>query len=124
MSTKKSADQFVEDMLSGALHIPSEANARLSLHDFTESMRSVYDLNEASCTAAFEKYRDKIGDAIGSPLTDEQLAALSGGKSDKAKKRGETAGIAVGATVGGIGAYVVTAETAVAVSLLVAFALK
>jgi hypothetical protein len=111
MTTKKSADQLFQDLLDGTLLPPSDANNQQSVAEFSQMIDDAYDVNADDMKTALYKYQDQINDAIGVKLTDEQLAALAGGKSTGAKV-GEGIGIAAGA---GAAAYTVGWATAGAV---------
>jgi hypothetical protein len=99
MTTKKNVDQLFQDLLDGSLVPPSDANSQQSVAEFAQIINDGYDVNPEEIKTALYKYRGQINDSIGVELSDEQLAALAGGKS-----AGVTAGIAAGAAGGAVGA--------------------
>jgi hypothetical protein len=100
MTSKKSADQLFQDLLGGTLVPPSDANNQQSVAEFAQVIDDSYDVNADDVKAALYKYQDQINDSIGVKLTDDQLAALAGGKNTA----GIAAGIGAGAAAGGVGA--------------------
>jgi len=99
MTTKKNVDQLFQDLLDGTLVPPSDANSQQSVAEFSQVINDGYEVNPEEIKTALYKYRSQITESIGVELSDDQLAALAGGKS-----AGVTAGIAAGATGGAVGA--------------------
>ena len=94
---KKSASQFLDDLLAGDLFgLPSEASQQEVLEAFTQHFNENYDFTQEEFEQVVRQSKDRLEAAVGVPLTDEQLVALSGGKSEGAK-----IGIGVGSAVGG-----------------------
>lgn len=97
MTTKKNVDELFQDLLSGNLMPPSDANSQQSIAEFAKIIEDGYEVNPDEVKAALYKYRGQITECIGVELSDDQLVALAGGKSS-----GATAGIAAGAAGGAV----------------------
>lgn len=122
MTTKKSTDQFVEDLMNGSLMPPSQANSQQTAAEFADLLYEHYEITDDSLQASLTKYRDRISDKIGVQLTDEQLSDLTGGKK-KQLSTGEIAGIGVAAgataTVAGLGAAGLTYLVGAALGIII-----
>jgi hypothetical protein len=103
---KKTASQFVNDLLAGTLpHVPPSATQQAEVAAFAAEIDAHYAFTQAELEAAMSEARGRIEGAIGVAITDEQLVALSGGKSDAARIGEWVAGTlgiaAAGGAVGG-----------------------
>ena len=101
---KKTADQFIDAMLTGEFVDPSLSYDD-NLAKVAQVIESDYSFTDEEMKEAFAKAGDRIESTIGVRLTDEQLAAVTGGKG---LSTGAKAGIGVGTAVGGIGAAAAT----------------
>jgi hypothetical protein len=114
---KKTADQFIEDAFDGTFASisgsPDEIQAKIA-----DLIESDYSFSQDDLQEAVNRSREKIEAAIGVKLTDEQLAALSGGKSD-GQKIGLGAGIGGAVAVGGAAAAGAAVGTYVLIAILV-----
>jgi alanine dehydrogenase len=121
MTTKKTTDQFIEDLIDGSLIPPSQANTQQTASEFSQLIFDQYEMTDESLQASLVKYRDKISEQLGVQLTDEQLSQLTGGK--KKLSAGAIAGIGVGAgataTVAGLGAAGVTYLAGAALGIII-----
>jgi alanine dehydrogenase len=121
MTTKKTTDQFIEDLIDGSLIPPSQANTQQTAAEFSQLLYDQYEMTDESLQASLVKYRDRISDQLGVQLTDEQLSGLTGGKKDLSA--GAIAGIGVGAgataAVAGLGAAGVTYLAGAAVGIII-----
>lgn len=97
---KKSASQFVDDLIAGSLPaIPADATQAESIQSLATQLDAEYSFTQAELEQAMQQSKGRLEAAIGVALTDEQLIALSGGKSESAK-----IGSYVGGAIGGAGA--------------------
>ena len=114
---KKNADQFIDDLINGSLQqlsgSPEETYAKLA-----EVIHADYSFNEQEIQEALLRSRDKIEAVIGVSLTDEQLVAITGGKSD-GQKVGLGAGLGGAVAVGGAAAAGAAVGTYVLIAILV-----
>jgi hypothetical protein len=121
---KKNADQFVDDLLSGQMPPLPPGSPEESWAEVVKLIDGDYAFSEADLQAALTKSKERLESVVGVTLSDEQLVALSGGKSSAAQI-GRDIGIAfgslaaagvVGGVAGGAALYiVVSAALAVAV---------
>jgi hypothetical protein len=96
----KTAEQFVDDLLEGRLDSKQDLLQNAGLNALEDFLRQEYDSDPEAIQQAVLNSRDKIETAIGMQLTDEQLAALAGGKSQQLQVAGDV-GAGVGGAVGG-----------------------
>lgn len=122
MTTKKTTDQFIEDLIDGSLIPPSQANTQQTAAEFSQLLYDQYEITDESLQASLTKYRDQINEQLGVQLTDEQLSELTGGKK-KQLSTGEIAGIGVAAgataTVAGLGAAGLTYLVGAALGIII-----
>jgi hypothetical protein len=96
-STKKSADDFVSDFIAGNFKDLTVGNSPEIFKEFQERVERDYVFTPDEMKVALHNSRAQLEAAVGVPLTDEQLNALAGGKSDA----GLYAGGGVAGAVGG-----------------------
>ena len=96
-STKKSADDFVSDFIAGNFKDLTVGNSPQIFKEFQERVERDYAFTPDEMKLALHNSRPQLEAAVGVPLTDEQLSALAGGKSDA----GLYAGGGVAGAVGG-----------------------
>ena len=122
---KKNADQFVDDLLSGQMPALPPGSPEETWAEVVKLIDGDYDFSEADLQAALTSSKGRLESVVGVTLTDEQLVALSGGKSSAAQI-GRDIGIAFGVvTVGGaVGGAVAGAALYVVVSAALAAAVK
>lgn len=114
---KKNADQFIDDLFNGNLTAssgtPDETYAKLA-----ELIESEYSFSEEEIQESLLRSRDRLESVIGVPLTDDQIAAVTGGKSD-GQKIGLGAGLGGAVAVGGAAAAGAAVGTYVLIAILV-----
>lgn len=122
---KKDADQFVDDLLSGQMPSLPPGSPEETWAEVVKRIDGEYAFSEADLQAALTRSKERLESVVGVTLSDEQLVALSGGKSSAAQI-GRDIGIAFGViTVGGaVGGAVAGAALYVVVTAALAAAVK
>jgi hypothetical protein len=87
MSEKRNAADFIDDTLNGRLPIEVIGAEATSLADTARALGEYYEFSEDEIRRELPRFRDRIEVAIGMPLTEDQLLALTGGKSEKQSNR-------------------------------------
>jgi hypothetical protein len=114
--TKKNAEQLVQDIINGQLTgLEDTSHSESTWQAASEAIQANYEFTEDQFKSALIASRSQIESAVGTPLTDEQLAAVAGGKgwtqtdTIAAGSVGGAVGVgtAVGATVGAIAFFVI-----------------
>jgi len=98
-SSKKNADQLVQDLLSGQFVSLSQGSIDDTMKAVKEKVEAEYEFDDEALQKALKERSNELKEVIGMSLTDEQLQSLTGGKS-----AGQTAaqvGIGAGAGIGG-----------------------
>lgn len=114
--SKKTAEQLVQDIISGQLNgLEDASHSESSWQAASEAIQANYEFTEEQLKDALVQARAQIETAVGTPLTEEQLAAVAGGKG---LSTGQIAGIAVG---GATGVGVAAGAVAGAVAFFVVF---
>ncbi len=114
--SKKNAEQLVQDIINGQLAgLEDASHSETSWQAASEAIQAHYEFSEEQLKAALISARTQIESAVGTPLTEEQLAAVAGGKG--LSSTGKTAleavggavggGAAIGATVGAVAFFVI-----------------
>ena len=105
-SSKKNAEQLVQDLLDGQFVSLSNGSIDDTMKAVKEKVEAEYDFDDDALQKALKERSEELQEVIGMSLIDEQLQSLTGGKS-----AGQTAaqvGIGAGAgTAGALGAVVV-----------------
>lgn len=115
--TKKNAEQLVQDIIHGNLSgLEDTSHSESSWKAAADAIQANYEFTEEQLKSALISARPQIETAVGTPLTEEQLAAVAGGKG--LSSTGKTALEAVGGAVGG---GVAIGATAGAVAFFVVF---
>jgi hypothetical protein len=122
---KKNADQFVEDLLSGQMPEIPAGSPEESWAEVIKRIDADYDFSKEDLEAALTRSKGRLESVVGVPLTEDQLAALAGGKTSAAQI-GRDIGIAFGVTAvgGAVGGAVAGAALYVVVSAALAAAVK
>jgi hypothetical protein len=97
---KRDAGQFVDDLIAGklaGLGVDTQTSATWEMA--SNAISNNYEFTEQELYETMLSARDRLEAAAGIPLTDEQLAALSGGKEKLST--GAIVGISAGSVVGG-----------------------
>ena len=98
-SSKKNADQLVQDLLNGQFVSLSQGSIDDTMKAVKEKVEAEYEFDDEALQKALKERSNELKEVIGMSLTDEQLQSLTGGKS-----AGQTAaqvGIGAGAGIGG-----------------------
>ena len=118
---KKSATDFVDDLLDGSFpRPPIGLSQQEAMSALASQIDAAYSFTQEELELAMQQSKVRLEDAIGVALTDEQLAALSGGKSESAKIGSYVGGAiggaaAAGAIGGGIAGGVIAALAFIAI---------
>jgi hypothetical protein len=98
--SKADAGQFVDDLIAGKLAgLEADASTSATWEMASTAISDNYEFTQQELYESMLSARDRLEAAAGIPLTDEQLAALSGGK--KNLSTGAIVGISAGGVVGG-----------------------
>lgn len=98
--SRRGASQFVDDLIAGKLAgLEADTSVSVTWEMASNAIGNNYEFTEQELYESMLAARDRLEDAAGIPLTDEQLAALSGGK--KKLSTGAIVGISAGSLVGG-----------------------
>lgn len=100
-TSKKSANDFVSDFISGDFRNLAVGDSAEMFKQFQDRVEQDYAFTPEDLKLALTNSRDQLEAALGVPLTDEQLNALAGGKSQGAKDAGLYAGGGIAGAVGG-----------------------
>lgn len=115
--SKKNADQLVQDIINGKLSgLDAGSHVEASWEGASEAIQANYEFTEQEFKDALLNSRSQIENAIGTTLTDEQLAAVAGGKG-----LSTTAKIGIGVSAGAVGAGTIGGAVAGAVAFFVVF---
>jgi hypothetical protein len=96
---KKSSDEFIHDLLAGHLSNQQQILVSNGLLAFEDAIAKEYDVSDESLKRSILNSKQQLESAIGVSLTDEQLSALSGGKTKK--EQANDIGAGVGGVIGG-----------------------
>lgn len=95
----KNATDFINDLLDGSFQPKAGPNIDEQL--ILEEVAKHYDFSQDDLKEALFANKEKLEQAVGVPLTPEQLEAISGGKTKSQKiTSAVSGGIAGGATLG------------------------
>lgn len=83
MAEKRDAAAYVDDFLNGRLPINPDAISPSSAEEAIAELSEIYDFTEEDFQRELLKSKDRFEGMLGIPLTDDQLLAVSGGKSEK-----------------------------------------
>ena len=106
MTVKRNATDYINDILSANLPFDFKGVDLQSAPKLLEIISEYYDFTEEEFRLELRRSKGRIEEAIGVPLTDEQLEALSGGKTkltssdDIAIGGGSAFGVAILAAIG------------------------
>jgi len=115
--SKKNAEQLVQDIINGQLTgLEDTSHTDSSWQAASEAIQANYEFSEEEFKEALIASRPQIESAVGTPLTEEQLAAVAGGKG-----LSTTGKIAVGTVSGAIGGGAAIGATVGAVAFFVIF---
>lgn len=99
--SKKNASDFVADFIAGSFTDLSVGDSAEMFIAFQDRIESDYDFTADELRVALNSSREQLETALGVPLTDDQLNALAGGKSQSSKDAGLYAGGGIAGAVGG-----------------------
>lgn len=121
---KRSSSELVSDLLNGEFELDQFSNMPLSelQQSINTYLETHYDIDDSKLIEAIKERRSDLERLSGVALSDEQLNALTAGKSnDQVAKDGAI----VGASIGGAGVAVTTAGVgALIAGLFIAGAVK